>query len=92
MRPILINDLTIAARTALAVEPCARADLMSRIVANARAADRYRKRTGRSHRLLGNGTLSAACQTHARAPMPHRCDLDYLSCLALVIEALIDRS
>lgn len=90
MRPVLINDLTFAARTAMAVGALSRPDLLRRIVQDAKVADQYRKHTGRSHRVLGNGTLAAACQPHARVPMPARCDPEYLSCLSAVIRALLD--
>ncbi len=89
MRPVLINDLTTAARTLLAADPSRRGPVMAQIVQNAKTADLYRKRVGRGHRLYGNGSLASACQPYAQAPLPPRCDAQYLSCLSVVISSLV---
>lgn len=92
MRPVLVNDLHMAARALMAVPPADRTTAIKNIVVHAQAADLYRKRLGRSHRLWGNGTLSSACQGHACVRMPSRCDRDFLDCLAVVIQALRGRT
>lgn len=88
MRPVLINDLIMAALSLLALPAGQRDGAIRHIVQSARFADLYRKRTGRSHKTMGNGTLASACQSYARAPMPHRCNGDYLACMMMVLTAL----
>ena len=92
MRPVLINDLNISTRVLMAVLAVERASLIDRIIENAQVADRYRKRTGKPHLRFGNGSLSGACQPFQRAPMPARCNRDYLASLAVVVQGLRDRS
>lgn len=61
-------------------------------VRTAHTADKYRKRkrTGRAHVAFGNGTLSAACAAHIKAPMPDRCDEGYLRCLADAVAGILN--
>lgn len=88
MRPILVNDLHTAARTLMAVPRAERLTAMNAIMVQAQAADLYRKRLGRSHRVWGNGTLASACQSHACVRMPSRCDAEFLDCLGVVVQTL----
>lgn len=59
--------------------------------AAAHVADIYRKRTGRAHRLWGNGTLYASA-IPPLGPLPPEADLSdmiYVQALGAVLEALI---
>ncbi len=90
MRPLAPADLTVAARALIALPEAARAQTARRLVAEAEAADRYRRRTGRWHPLWGDGTLEAAARSRPLAPPPAWGERAHLSCLALVLEALLD--
>lgn len=92
MRAVHLSDLNIAARTLLAVPEAIRADMIKEVLSQAQVADKYRKRTGRSHAQFGNGSLSAACQHRIKSRRPDRCDPNYLECLEIVIQALIGRA
>jgi hypothetical protein len=89
MRHLAPSDLTAAARALLPLAPPERPRAMARMIAEAEAADRYRKRAGRAHALWGNGTLEAAARGREIAPQPSLSDTDYLSCLAEVLDALV---
>ncbi len=89
MRLLGAADLFAAARALLAAPEPLRAGLMARMIHEAEAADRYRRRIGRVHPLWGNGTLEAAARGHAPGPSRALHDNDHLACLALVLEALV---
>lgn len=91
MRPVLHGDVVAAARALCRVAPAVRAALAARLIGDAHVADRWRKRTGRSHPTLGNGSLMAAAAGWPQAPEPFLDDTDYLDCLRIVIEELIAR-
>ena len=91
MRAVHLSDLNVAVRTLMAVRANERAFEFERLLDQAQTADKYRKRTGRAHFSYGNGTLGAACQAHAKRPMPDRCDPEYLSCMETVIRGLLAR-
>jgi hypothetical protein len=90
MRPLAPSDLSVAARALMALPEPARAGAAARIVAEARAADRFRRRTGRWHPLWGDGTLEAAARARPLAPQPVWGDRAHLSCMALVLAALLE--
>lgn len=73
----------------MAAHRCDRLKLMISLVENAHIADKYRKYTGLAHPQFGNGTLGAACQNYPKAPMPDRCQPQYLDCLKVVVEGLL---
>ena len=60
MRTVVPGDLIAAAQVLQLVPPDCRKSTADRIVANAHAADQFRKRLGRAHEIWGNGTLAAA--------------------------------
>lgn len=91
MRPVLHGDLTNAARHLLALPASARPAACARLIAQADAADRYRKRFGRAHPHWGNGTLMAAARRLPLPTEPPLHDTDYANCLILVLTALIGR-
>ncbi|MBN7785262.1 hypothetical protein JYP51_10045 [Ponticoccus gilvus] len=92
MRPVLPGDVSAAARALLAVAPEGRAALAQRLLTEAAAADRYRRRFRRAHPDWGNGTLRAAALAHPVAAEPRLDDRDHLDCQFLVIEALLARA
>ena len=91
MRPVLHGDLTALARHLLILPPPARRHACARIIAEADAADRYRKRFGRLHPKWGNGTLMAAARRRVLANEPPLHHEDYARCLILVLGALAER-
>ena len=72
--------------------PEARAALAARIVAEARAADAWRRRMGRAHPLWGDGSLMAAALRHAARPLPPSFGPEARRALRQVLDALDDRS
>lgn len=87
MRPLLHGDIDVAARVLMLLPPEGRGPLIRRIIAEACAADAYRKRHGRAHALWGDGTLMAAlARPCARAP---QITAEYLECQFFVLEALL---
>lgn len=91
MRPVLHGDVVAAARALLPLPEAERPAAMARLLAEADAADRYRRRMGRVHRLWGNGSLMAAAMARPLPPEPFLADPDYLRCLIVVLEALLAR-
>jgi hypothetical protein len=89
MRPILINDLTSAARALLFVQPVVRGDLAAHLLQNADVGDRYTRRLGWAHAEFGDGTLSAAARKRPLANEPTLDDFAYCECLALVLQQLM---
>ena len=89
MRAIHLSDLNLAARTLMVAHSCERLKFLFSLFENTNAADKYRKHTGLAHPQFGNGSLGAACQNYPKAPMPDRCQPQYLDCLRVVIEGLL---
>ena len=91
MRPILIGDLIAAARVVVLLPDPDRAAEVSRLLAEARVADRFRRRCGRSHPVWGNGSLMAAASAHPRAREALSRDPDFLRALRHVIDGVLSR-
>lgn len=91
MRPVLHADLVSAARALLAVPEAMRAGLAERLIAEAEAADRYRRRLGRRHPRWGDGTLAAAAAGRAMAPETRLDAQEYCGCLIAVLSTLRER-
>ena len=91
MRPLAPADLSLAARALLPLPEPARKTAILRLIGEAEAADRYRKRLGRAHPFWGNGSLEAAARCKVLAAPQSLSNPDYLCCLALVLEALVRR-
>jgi len=66
-----------------------RAGAIRRFIAFAAAADRFRRSTGRLHRVWGDGTLCAAVAHQPRARARSFEDPDYARCWALVLDAVM---
>jgi hypothetical protein len=62
---------------------------MTCLIGEAEAADRYRKRLGRTHPLWGNGSLEGAGRSRPLAPPRSLSDTDFLACMALALAALV---
>jgi len=90
MRTVTQGDVAAAARALLACPEDARAALLVRLLADAHAADRYRRVFGRVHPRLGNGTLMATALARTTVPEPVVGDMAYLRALAQVIEGVLD--
>lgn len=88
MRPVQPADLIFVVRALLPLDVEMRPGTSDQIVAFARAADHYRKRTGRAHVRFGTGSLMSAAQCFDLAPMPDKIDVSYLDCLALIVASL----
>lgn len=91
MRALAPADISAAARALLRLPESARVEAMARMVREAEAADRYRKRLGSAHPLWGNGTLEAVARARPMAPPQSLGEPDYLSCLGVVLDALLAR-
>jgi hypothetical protein len=92
MQRVMHGDLTALARHLLTLPPAQRWAACRSLIAQADAADRYRKRFGRAHAVWGNGTLMAAAR---RAPLPTEPPLSdpaYAGCLILALTALSQRT
>ncbi|MGR3494261.1 DUF7742 family protein, partial [Citreimonas sp.] len=66
-----------------------RRTLARQLLREATCADAHRRRTGRAHPFWGNGTLMSAALAHRPPPEPALDDRDYLACLRLVIDVLL---
>ncbi len=62
MRPVLVMDLTTAARALLAAPSEPRMQLSAKMLQDADFGDRYRRRFKQSYARFGHGTLAAAAQ------------------------------
>lgn len=89
MRHVAPTDLSTAARALMALPEAARSAEAKRMMAEAEAADSYRKRMGRSHPVWGNGTLEGAARSRRLAAPRSLSETDYLSCLAAVLDAIL---
>lgn len=88
MRAIYLSDLHVAACALRKVSATARPAAMATAVAQAEAADQYRKRFRKAHPRFGSGTLAGA---FGNVQEPPRCDRAYLEALGVVIATLRDR-
>ncbi|PIL18598.1 hypothetical protein P775_18680 [Puniceibacterium antarcticum] len=88
---MLHSDLILAARALLLDSPGARDTAADKLIAEADAADRYRRRFGRAHPHWGNGTLMARAGKWSLLPEPPLRDPDFSACLVSVLGALMRR-
>lgn len=72
----------------MCVRPDVREASIKVILARAHAADKYRKRTGRSHPRWGAGRLADICTRMPMSKRPDGCDQTYLRCMAIVVAAV----
>jgi hypothetical protein len=88
MRPVGLGDLVAAAGALAAVPPARRGALMVRLLAQAQAADAFRRREGRMHPVFGNGTLMAAALACPQAAPPPG-GVEALAVLAEALEGVL---
>lgn len=89
MRPILPGDLDLLARHLAQLTPGQRGARVRALLDAADLADRYRKRLGRVHPQLGDGSLMAAILAGgAPAARTLRCDGAYCRALGTALAAL----
>lgn len=87
MRPLMHGDLVAAGRALLSVPPACRQAHIRTLIIRSRAADRYRKRYGKSHRDWGEGSLMS-CARYCTQPIePPLCDPNYAQPLRCVLQA-----
>ena len=91
MRPVLVCDLTSAARALLLVKPDKWIELAELLIKNADFGDRYTRRFGHVHADFGDGTLSAAARKRPLAKEPTLDDFIYCECLSVVVRQLMKR-
>lgn len=87
MRPVLADDILLAARAISAVSEAERPLRLQRWLQEAHWADRYRKRLRRSHPQWGNGSLMARALCEPLAPRGGFGGAD-LDAIAQVVAAL----
>jgi hypothetical protein len=91
MRPVMHGDLTAMARHLLTLPADQRPAACMQALDQADAADRFRKRLGRTHPRWGNGTLMARARVIPLPREPALCDPVYAACLVLVLQTLLHR-
>jgi len=89
MRPVLHGDVVTVARHLLTVPECLREMVVRKLIFRASVADGFRRRTGKKHRLWGDGTLEAVAVQHPLAAEPFLHDPDYCNCMATVFAKLL---
>ena len=91
MRPVMLSDVTAAARVLLGVAAAQREECCVAMLREAEHADRYTRRLGRLHPVWGNGTLLAAARTRRLQPEPSFDNLAYCACVEMVLRTLRHR-
>ena len=89
MRQIMYGDVIAAATAVRRLVPDVRATAVWHMLENADVADRYRKRLGRPHPRLGNGSLMSAARHGGDLHESFLSDLEYLRSVDVVIQMLI---
>ena len=89
MRAVLLADLEQGARALLARPNCDWPDLAALMIAQARLADKYRKRTGRAHPDWGNGTLHDRAIRLPRAPIRYPTPEGFHNALSVLLQTYI---
>ncbi len=90
MRSLSQGDIAAAARVLLTRPEAERAGLMRWMLVEAHAADCYRRRHGRVHPGLGNGTLMAAALARGGGTAPAAGERALLCAMAEVIDGVLD--
>lgn len=87
MRPVHLTDLDAAVRALLHLAEADWPLMAADVVKTTQAADKYRKRTRKTHPTFGNGSLSSTVSRQVKAPV-QSCDARYRRCLAVLLGAL----
>jgi hypothetical protein len=89
MRAILIDDILALSHFLLLVPEPQRMRAVATLLAETHLADQFRKRTGRAHPQLGNGSLtSAAMMRRGSVRTGIASDLDYLAAIRAAVDGL----
>lgn len=80
------GDLVAAGRALLAVPPACRQAHMSTLIIRSRAADRYRKRYGKSHPDWGECSLMSCARYYSQPLEPPLSDPNYAQALRCVLQ------
>lgn len=91
MRPVLYSDLCAASRALMAVVQHERHRLCAQMLHEADTADRFVRRLGKLHPKFGGGTLAEVASQRPMAADQGFDDLDYCSCVKLLLQHLIER-
>ena len=90
MRPLTHGDVVAAACATRHLPNESRRAEVLRLLDRAHAADLFRKRTGRAHPVLGDGSLlGAVLKVGSGRSEPFLSDKDHLSALASVIDTVL---
>jgi hypothetical protein len=90
MRSILHGDIVAAARVLLRVAPKLRRPVCRELLQEAETAFWHMETAKKIHRRWGDGSLMAAAQARGMDPEPSLSDVDYCSCLELVLHEVIN--
>ncbi len=88
MQRLTHGDVVALARVLLAHPAPQRAALCQDALLEAELADHYRQNFAKLHPRFGDGSLSSWAGQRQRAPEPFWDDLDYLSCMQVIIQSL----
>lgn len=87
MKPLMHGDLVAAGCALLGVPPACRQAHISTLLIRSRAADKYRKHYGKSHRDWGEGSLMSCARNYPQPLEPALCDPNYAQALSCVLQA-----
>ena len=83
------GDLVAAGRALLPVPPICRTAHIATLIARSQAADKYRKRLGKSHPDWGEGSLMSCARQHPQPFEPSLSNPDYAQALSSVLVELV---
>jgi len=89
MRPVLFADIEVAMRALLAVPQKDWDALATKLIAEARTADRWRQETGQTHPRLGPGTLMGAAMAHDHVPRTTPMGPQEIAAVGVLCKALL---
>jgi hypothetical protein len=89
MRAVRVGDLDEALRVLLAQPEGDWPQLVREMLDRAHAADKLRKRTGRSHPQWGTGSLMSQARSRQQAAYPLRHDSNALAALVALATAIL---
>ncbi|MEP5730939.1 MAG: hypothetical protein ABJL67_16405 [Sulfitobacter sp.] len=91
MRALHLSDLRAAVRALLHVPCSERKSVCDDMIGEADIADRFTRKLRKRHPRWGSGTLGDAAHTRGMAAEDNIDDVEYLTCLRIVVTALLDR-
>lgn len=85
---VWLGDVSVVARVLLAAPPQSRSWRLERMLAEARSARAHVARSGRAHRLWGDGSLMAVALRRAPPSEPSLANSAFCACLVMVLQRL----